>query len=127
MNPFSTQYFKDYTGEDAHTCLHKDFYELVIEIDNLGIPLRKPKTQPLFEKDGKNLVAEDLVLLANEIPLAQAYLKGIKWKNEREGISASLSLSIRHFKGLNASFPALEEIAKQFNLTYKGTYQTSSG
>lgn len=131
MRPYSTQYFKEYCGKNAYIEVTKDFYELAREIDNSGIALRKPKTQPFFEKDekgGKNFIAEDVVLLADEMPLAEVYLKGIKWGDKKDGeFVASLSISIRHFKGLEAKFPRFEELKNQFNLNYKGTYQSSNG
>jgi|WetSurMetagenome_2_1015567.scaffolds.fasta_scaffold751821_1 hypothetical protein len=130
MKPCVTHYYRDYQGENAHPDLTKDFYELVSQIDDLGIPSRTPETHPEFERDknGKNLVAQELVLLAFENPLAGVYLKGVKWEDKIEGLPrASLSLRIRHFKGLEARFPRLEELAKQFSLTSKGTHQYSSG
>lgn len=126
MKPYNTQYSKEYNGENAHADLNSDFYKLIKEIDDLGIPQRKPKIQPYFKKERKNLIAEEVVLLADEMPLAEVYLRGIKWGDKKEKLPiASLSMSIRHFKGSNPIFPKLEELAKEFNLQSRGTHQRS--
>ena len=122
MKPHNTQYSKDYSGENAHSEVHRAFYELSRQIDNLGIPLRQPKTQPYFEKDGKNLIAEDLVLLADEMPLAEVYLRATKWGEKHDKkLAASISLNIRHFKGPNPNFRKIEEIVDEFDLISTGT------
>lgn len=123
MTPYNTQYHKDYRGENAHTEVHEDFYKLVKKIDNLGIPLRRPKTGPVFESHGGNSTAESVVLLSYEMPLAEVYLRGIKWGDKCDVEKASLSISIRNFKGPDPSFPKLEEIAKQFNLIPRRTHK----
>ena len=122
MTVYNTAFSKDYSGVEAHKKVENDFNELYRAINDLGILLRPSKTVPYFEKNGNNYIAENEVLLAEEMPLAQAGLRATKWEVKIKGKDqASISLVIRHFKGPKPSFPKLEKLVKKFNLIPQGT------